>query len=186
MPDFAPYLAAAEQAARKAGAFLREQFYTVKQVDESLQHDIKLRLDKESQELITAALLASFPHSAILGEEGSSGEAAADFLWVVDPIDGTVNYFYNIPIFCVSIALQYRGQMVLGCVYDPMQNEWAASQRVVSQSHGRGCFIHRSWHARWLGRGRYPPFCPYFPPGAQNPYSRFGCTHALLHCRGAL
>ena len=123
MPDFAPYLAAAEQAARKAGAFLREQFYTVKQVDEALQHDIKLRLDKESQELITAELLAAFPHSAILGEEGNSGEAASDFLWVVDPIDGTVNYFYNIPIFCVSIALQYRGEMVLGCVYEPMQNE---------------------------------------------------------------
>ena len=68
MPDFAPYLAAAELAARKAGAFLREQFYTVKQLDEALQHDIKLRLDKESQDLISAELLAAFPHSAILGK----------------------------------------------------------------------------------------------------------------------
>ena len=105
MPDFAPYLAAAEHAARKAGVFLREQFYTVKQVDEALQHDIKLRLDKESQELITAELLAAFPHSAILGEEGNSGETASDFLWVVDPIDGTVNYFYNIPIL-IGMTIQ--------------------------------------------------------------------------------
>ena len=123
MPDFAPYLAVAESAARKAGAFLREQFYSVKQVDESLLHDIKLRLDKESQTLIAQELLAAFPHSSILGEEGNSGAETADFVWVVDPIDGTVNYFYGIPIYCVSIAMQYRGELVLGCVYDPMQNE---------------------------------------------------------------
>lgn len=123
MPDFTPYLIVAESAARKAGAFLRGQFYSVKQVDEALRHDIKLQLDKESQALIEAELLSAFPASAILGEEGSCGDAAADYLWVVDPIDGTVNYFYNIPIYCVSIALQYRGTLVLGCVYDPMQNE---------------------------------------------------------------
>ena len=123
MPDFAPYLAVAESAARKAGAFLREQFYSVKQVDESLLHDIKLRLDIESQTLIAQELLAAFPHSSILGEEGNSGAETADFVWVVDPIDGTVNYFYGIPIYCVSIAMQYRGELVLGCVYDPMQDE---------------------------------------------------------------
>ena len=123
MPDFAPFLAVAETAARKAGAFLRAQFHTVKLVDEAMQHDIKLRLDKESQALICAELLAAFPQSSILGEEGNTGAASSDFLWVVDPIDGTVNYFYGIPIYCVSIALQYRGQLLLGCVYDPMQNE---------------------------------------------------------------
>lgn len=123
MPDFQPYLSVAESAARKAGGFLRGQFHAVKLVDEALQHDIKLRLDKESQTLISAELLAAFPQSAILGEEGSGGAEASDYLWVVDPIDGTVNYFYGIPIYCVSIALQYRGRMVLGCVYDPMQNE---------------------------------------------------------------
>ena len=123
MPDFSAYLDVAESAAREAGAFLRDQFYNAKQVDEALLHDIKLRLDKESQELISNVLLAAFPESAILGEEGNSGAATTDYLWVVDPIDGTVNYFYGIPIYCVSIALQYRGELVLGCVYDPMQNE---------------------------------------------------------------
>lgn len=122
-PCWSDYLAAAEQAARCAGAFLREQFYSIKQVDESLAHDIKLRLDKESQQLIAAQLLAAFPASSILGEEGDDGAENAEFKWIVDPIDGTVNYFYGIPIFCVSIALQYRGKLVLGCVYDPMQQE---------------------------------------------------------------
>lgn len=121
--DYSVYLATAQQAARLAGAFLREQFHSVKHVDEALLHDIKLRLDKESQALITRHLLAAFPQSAVLGEEGNTGDSAAEFLWVVDPIDGTVNYFYGIPIFCVSIALQHKGEWVLGCVYDPMQQE---------------------------------------------------------------
>lgn len=123
IPCWADYLAAADQAARLAGAFLREHFYSIKLVDETLAHDIKLRLDKESQQLIAGHLLAAFPESAILGEEGNEGAAAAGFQWIVDPIDGTVNYFYGIPIFCVSIALQHRGELVLGCVYDPMQQE---------------------------------------------------------------
>ena len=122
-PDYTAYLRAAEQAARLAGAFLREHFFSFKQVDEALQHDIKLRLDKESQELISDYLLSVFPDSAILGEEGNDGVAQSDYCWIVDPIDGTVNYFYGIPIFCVSIALQYKGKLVMGCVYDPMQQE---------------------------------------------------------------
>lgn len=121
--DYSAYLSAAELAARKAGAFLREHFHSIKQVDETLAHDIKLRLDKESQQLIADMLLATFPESSILGEEGNGGKPDADYQWIVDPIDGTVNYFYGIPIFCVSIALRHCGQMVLGCVYDPMQQE---------------------------------------------------------------
>lgn len=121
--DYTAYLRAAEQAARLAGAFLREHFFSFKQVDEALQHDIKLRLDKESQELISDYLLSVFPDSTILGEEGTDGVAQSDYCWIVDPIDGTVNYFYGIPIFCVSIALQHMGKLVMGCVYDPMQQE---------------------------------------------------------------
>ena len=121
--DYTAYLRAAEQAARLAGAFLREHFFSFKQVDDALQHDIKLRLDKESQELISDYLLSVFPDSAILGEEGNVGLAQSDYCWIVDPIDGTVNYFYGIPIFCVSIALQHKGKLVMGCVYDPMQQE---------------------------------------------------------------
>lgn len=120
---YTAYLTAAVQAARLAGAFLREHFYSIKLVDEALAHDIKLRLDKESQQLIVGHLLAAFPESSILGEEGNEGSETAGYQWIVDSIDGTVNYFYGIPIFCVSIALQHRGELVLGCVYDPMQQE---------------------------------------------------------------
>ncbi len=122
MSNYSLQLAAAEQAARKAGAFLRQRFHEQKLVDEEHEHDIKLRLDKEAQALITAELRHHFPSAAVLGEEGYTA-GAADCEWVVDPIDGTVNYFYGIPIFCVSIALRVAGRFVLGCVYDPMQDE---------------------------------------------------------------
>ena len=122
MSDFSPYLQTAERAARIAGAFLRRRFHEIKVVDEELPTDIKLQLDKESQALITRELLADYPESCVLGEEGNTGEESAQ-QWIVDPIDGTVNYFYGIPIFCVSIALRVEGTLVLGCVYDPMQDE---------------------------------------------------------------
>lgn len=122
MTDFSPHLQTAERAARAAGAFLRRRFHEIKVVDEELPTDIKLQLDKECQALIIRELLAAYPESCVLGEEGNAG-AEAELQWIVDPIDGTVNYFYGIPIFCVSIALRAAGCPVLGCVYDPMQDE---------------------------------------------------------------
>ncbi len=127
MSDYSAQLAAAEGAARKAGAFLRQRFHEQKLVDEVHEHDIKLRLDKETQALIAEELLRHYPEYAVLGEEGNAaGDATHE--WVIDPIDGTVNYFYGIPIFCVSIALRVAGRFVLGCVYDPMQDECFCAQ----------------------------------------------------------
>lgn len=117
-------LAVAEGAARRAGSFLREQFYQDNHtVDEQFAHDIKLRLDKETQAIIAEDLLSAYPQDAFLGEEGNCGSAQAEAEWIVDPIDGTVNFFYGLPIFCVSIALRVGGRLVLGCIYDPMQRE---------------------------------------------------------------
>jgi myo-inositol-1(or 4)-monophosphatase len=117
------FLATALDAARQAGALLRANFGGVLGVNELKQYDIKLELDVRSQELITAIILRSFPDHAIYGEEGLGGNQASDHQWIVDPIDGTVNYFYGIPHFCVSIALRVAGEIILGVIYDPMQDE---------------------------------------------------------------
>ncbi len=157
--DYRPQLEAAEAAARCAGAFLRRHFHEIKQVDESLAHDIKLRLDKDCQALICAELAARFPGYAVLGEEGrGSGDGLHE--WVIDPIDGTVNYFYGIPIFCVSIALNVGGRPVLGCVYDPMQDEcFRALSGAVPECNGRPIAVSsRSRMAEavvFIGHGRH-------------------------------
>lgn len=116
-------LAVAVDAAKQAGAYLKEHFYTEKQVNESLKHDIKLELDVQTQDMIESILGKAFPDYAFYGEEGITGAVDSPNQWIVDPIDGTVNYFYNIPHFCVSIALRKEGELVLGVIYDPMMDE---------------------------------------------------------------
>ena len=117
------YLDAAENAARAAGKFLRENFQQRQRVHAVTAHDIKLEIDIEGQELISQLLLDEFPAHALYGEEGIVGDQSSDHQWIVDPLDGTVNYFYGIPHFCISIALRLRGEIMVGVIYDPIRDE---------------------------------------------------------------
>jgi myo-inositol-1(or 4)-monophosphatase len=101
-------LDSAVDAARAAGKLMRDNFRSVKKINEATQHDIKLELDVRCQKLIEKTLRRSFASVAILGEEGTLGDIESEFRWVIDPIDGTVNFTYGIPHACVSIALQRR------------------------------------------------------------------------------
>ena len=121
--SISPYLETAVDAAHAAGELLRSHFGSALSVNEFHAHDIKLDLDVRSQDLITRLLLERFPDHALYGEEGIAGNQQSDFQWIVDPIDGTVNYFYGIPHFCISIALRERGEIILGVIYDPMRDE---------------------------------------------------------------
>lgn len=120
-------------AAEAAGSLLRQNFHRPKKINSQVQHDIKLELDVRSQELIEKRLLHDFPDGDILGEEGVSGTGRAELRWVIDPIDGTVNFAHNIPHACVSIALQQRTddgayETVTGVVLDPFCHElWTAT-----------------------------------------------------------
>ncbi len=110
-------------AAREAGKLLKEHFGREAAVDEATHHDIKLALDKQSQQLIEDILLGARPGDALYGEEGIGGNPDSDRQWIVDPIDGTVNFYYGIPHFCVSIALRVAGEIVLGVIHDPIVGE---------------------------------------------------------------
>ena len=88
----------------------------------STDSDLVTRVDKECEAVIRAAILTAFPDHAILGEEGGNvGEG--EFQWIVDPLDGTVNYAHGFPFFCVSIGLEVNSQRVVGVVFDPNRNE---------------------------------------------------------------
>ena len=118
-------LPVALDAATQAGQLLRQHFGGPLKVNELQAHDIKLELDVRSQRLITDIILAHDSIHAILGEEEGDLGGDGDIEWIVDPIDGTVNFFYGIPHFCVSIAARQRssGEMLLGVIHDPMQQE---------------------------------------------------------------
>jgi len=137
-------VAEASRAAREVGALMRKNLRQTKRINEATQHDIKLELDVRCQRLIERILHKALPEASILGEEGSSGDSHSPLRWVIDPIDGTVNFTYGIPHACVSIALQcisepakrptdpsYEDgfQTVLGVIYDPFTDEmWTATE----------------------------------------------------------
>src|SRR5215831_18709945 len=123
------YLDAAENAARAAGKLLRENFQQQQHVKAAAAHDIKLEIDVRTQELIGKLLLNEFPEHALYGEEGIVGDQSSDHQWIVDPLDGTVNYFYGIPHFCTSIALRLDNQIVVGVIYDPIRDEMWTGQK---------------------------------------------------------
>ncbi len=143
-----PALDCAATAARAAGRLMRSQKGAHKKINSQSQRDIKLELDVRCQKLIEKILLRSFPESAVLGEEGVAGRAGAPWRWVVDPIDGTVNFTYGVPHACVSIALQQRGEReeystVVGVVYDPFCDElWTAARGEPARLNGK--VIHAS------------------------------------------
>ncbi len=128
----------ATHAALEAGKLLRQHFGSDAVVDEACDHDIKLALDKESQDLITGILLGARSGDALYGEEGLAGNQDSERQWIVDPIDGTVNFFYGIPHFCVSIALRVAGEIVVGVIHDPMVGEtWTVEKGGPARLNGR-------------------------------------------------
>jgi len=145
---------------------MRKNLRQTKRVNEETSHDIKLELDVRCQKLIQRMLHGVFPNIALLGEEGDSGSADAFARWVVDPIDGTVNFAYGIPHACVSIALQQQiakpetavrvkarhrqgvipgsnYETIVGVVYDPFTDElWTAIRGEPARLNGT--VIHAS------------------------------------------
>jgi myo-inositol-1(or 4)-monophosphatase len=147
---------AAVRAAKSAGALMRSQLHAHKRTNAVTQHDIKLELDVRCQAIIEQSLRRSFPQVALLGEEGIAGDADAEFRWVVDPIDGTVNFAYGIPHACVSIALQRRAQVpmaadfedgyesLVGVVYEPFCEElWTAIRGEAAKLNGKRIRVSR-------------------------------------------
>jgi myo-inositol-1(or 4)-monophosphatase len=131
-------LAVAIQAARAAGKVMHHNWHKPKRVNSAEAHDIKLELDVQCQALIEKILAAAFPEIPVLGEEGDTGDVSAAYRWVIDPIDGTVNYFFGMPHAAVSIALQHHAKSVVGVIYDPFTDEiWTTATGQPTRLNGR-------------------------------------------------
>ena len=156
-------LETAVAAARASGRLMQAHLRFAKKINEQTQHDIKLELDVRSQKTIEKILRRQFPRVAVLGEEGISGDPGAAARWVIDPIDGTVNFAHGIPHACVSIALQVRKagvpggtkaadseyDTVVGVVYDPFLNElWTAIRGKPARLNGKVIGVSNRRHLR--------------------------------------
>lgn len=117
------YLALAERLAKECGQYaLQEQKNHLHINEKTNAFDLVTHVDKENEQYIRQAVAQLYPEHSFLGEEdGASG--SGDVKWIVDPIDGTVNYAHRVPIWCVSIGVEVKGEIVCGAVYDPNRDE---------------------------------------------------------------
>jgi len=124
----------ATDLARRAGLVLRESYERVERIDYKSARDVVTDVDYRSEEMLLAAIRKHYPGDAILAEESGAHRrvgydgTAARRRWVLDPLDGTVNYANGIPFFCVSIALVEAGRPVVGVIHDPTRNETFAAR----------------------------------------------------------
>ena len=119
-----PTLNIAVKAARRAGGIINRASRDVEQIKVSAKRDkdFVTEVDKAAEEAIIGVLKAAYPDHAILAEEsGASGDS--DYVWIIDPLDGTTNFIHGFPQYCVSIALAHKGLLTHAVVYDPTRNE---------------------------------------------------------------
>ncbi len=137
--------------ARRAGAVLMDRYERLEQIDYKSARDVVTEADHLSEALIVDAIRARFPTDAILAEETGEHRAVAGEaptsghgrVWIVDPLDGTVNYANGIPVFCVSIALVVDGIPAVGIILDPTRDEaFAAADDAPATLNGR--IVHTS------------------------------------------
>ncbi len=126
----------AEEIALSAGKLLSARPDTFDINEKSSARDFATHMDHASEDLIVSAILAVRPDDGIIGEEGANRESQSGITWVIDPIDGTVNYFYNLPGWNISIAAKDASGVLIGIVYAPTLNSlWRASR-------GGGAFLN--------------------------------------------
>lgn len=127
---FAPqdFLAPTKELARQAGALLLKFFGHVS-VEYKGDADLVTQADRASEKLIVERIRSLWPDHDLIGEEGSRRETGSDFRWYIDPLDGTTNFAHGYPVFCVSLALEYKGGRIAGVVYDPCRDEMYAAAK---------------------------------------------------------
>jgi myo-inositol-1(or 4)-monophosphatase len=135
-----PMLTTAVKAARRAGSVINRgaRDLDLLTVTTKGPKDFVSEVDRAAEATIVETLHATYPEHAILAEEGTAkgANAAAEYVWIIDPLDGTTNFLHGFPQYCVSIALQHKGQITQAVVYDPVRND------LFTATRGRGAFLN--------------------------------------------
>jgi myo-inositol-1(or 4)-monophosphatase len=128
----------AVEAAKAGAEILLKYWQHLDRLDATLKgrHDWVSKADRESEDAIVKLLGAAFPGDSFLGEESGASGSGGDRTWIIDPLDGTSNYLQHFPVWSVSIALQEKGEMTVGVVYEPLR------ENVFVAEKGSGAFLN--------------------------------------------
>ncbi len=132
--DFVP---AMTEIAREAGALLMTYFQQNVKVEYKGDADLVTIADRKSEALIRERIRKQWPTHDVLGEEQGLVDTGSDYRWYVDPLDGTTNFAHGFPVFCVSMALEYKGRRIAGVIYDPTRDELFAAEQ------GSGAYLNQ-------------------------------------------
>jgi myo-inositol-1(or 4)-monophosphatase len=135
-----PMLNIAVKAARAAGSIINRAALDVERLTITAKgvNDFVTEVDQAAEKAVIETLLTAYPGHAILAEESGRlhGAKHSEYLWIIDPLDGTTNFIHGFPVYCVSIALAFRGKVEQAVVYDPTRND------LFVASKGRGAFLN--------------------------------------------
>jgi myo-inositol-1(or 4)-monophosphatase len=124
------------EAALKSGRLIRDSVGKILKISYKGRGNIVTDVDKKSEKLIIKKILSRFSGHSILSEESDPREGASGYRWIIDPLDGTTNFAHAFPFFCVSIALEHDGEIIMGVVYDPMRDE------LFYAESGKGAYLN--------------------------------------------
>ncbi len=128
----------AREAALEAGKFLKYNLGKVKHIERKLGQETNLvtEIDKASEAMIIKKIKQHYPSHDILAEESGDHKVKSEYRWVIDPLDGTTNYTHGLPIFSVSIGVEFNGSIVAGVIYDPNTDEMFTAEK------GNGAYLN--------------------------------------------
>lgn len=132
----ASYLDTAVNIAREAGALLANYFERRIPYELKGEFDLVTEADRASEALVVERLRSHFPSHNIVAEEGGGHRSGSEYCWYVDPLDGTTNFAHGFPVFNVTLALEYAGDIIAGVVYDPTRPEMFTAER------GAGAYLN--------------------------------------------
>jgi myo-inositol-1(or 4)-monophosphatase len=133
-----PMLNIAVRAARRAGSIINRASLNggALNVRAKRVNDFVTQVDQAAEEAIIEIVRKAHPDHGFLAEESGKTPGEAEYVWIIDPLDGTTNFIHGFPQYCVSIAVEHRGALAHGVVYDPVKNE------LFTASKGRGAFLN--------------------------------------------
>jgi len=139
-PNLHPMINVAVKAARTAGAIINRAALDVEalRISQKQVNDFVTDVDQAAEQAIIETLLSAYPGHAIWAEESGREHGAQDseFVWIIDPLDGTTNFIHGFPVYCVSIALAVKGKIEQAVVYDPSRND------LFTATKGRGAYLN--------------------------------------------